>query len=355
METVFRVGIVGANAHRAWAHDAHVPALRQMPQFRIEAVSARTQALADEARQAFGAQRAFADSLKLVRSPDIDIVAVTVKVPEHRAIVLAALAAGKHIYCEWPLGRDPDEADEMAAAMTPVSHVLIGLQALSSPAVRHAAKLVREGELGVLKLLRVFSPTAGWGDDAPPHFAYLQDKQNGATLETIAGGHTLAVIEYIAGQYVEADARNSILQKTVAITGSSEIVTRTCADHMLVIGRHDSGCISTLEVTGGEAGRLFSFELIGEKGSLRLTSSNPRGFQAGSIELETNVAGSVVPGAAVPGLIDAPVNVSEGYLRLAADITAGTRTIPDFGYAARLARLLETIEQASQSGSRQNP
>ena len=105
-DQAFRVGIVGANATRAWAHDAHLPALRRLPQFRIVAVSARTQDLAEEARVTFGAERAFGDSLALVCDPEIDIVAVTVKVPEHRAIVLAALAAGKHVYCEWPLGQN---------------------------------------------------------------------------------------------------------------------------------------------------------------------------------------------------------------------------------------------------------
>ena len=348
-----RVGIVGANAGRAWAHDAHVPALRRKPQFKIEAVSARSLDLAEAARDAFGAARAFGDSLELVRDPNIDIVAVTVKVPEHRAIVLAALAAGKHIYCEWPLGRDLSEAREMASAVTPTSHVMIGLQALSSPAVRHARKLVREGALGDLKLLRVFAPTAGWGREAPAHFAYLQDKNNGATLETIGGGHTLALIENIAGDYVEVDARTSILQKSVAVTGSGEIVTRNCADHMLVLGRHDGGCISSLEVTGAATDRPFSFELNGEKGWLKLTSSNPRGFQAGAIQLETNIANAPALKASIPGLVNAPVNVSEAYLRLAADISSGSTTVPNFDDAVRLTTLLVLIDQASMSGARQ--
>src|SRR6516164_6889129 len=124
MTKPIRVGIVGANAQRAWAHDAHVPALAALPGFQLAAVSARTQELAEAARAAFGAGRAFGDSLALVRDPDIDLVAVTVKVPEHRAVVLAALAAGKHVYCEWPLGRDLAEAEEMAAAVRPGSRVI---------------------------------------------------------------------------------------------------------------------------------------------------------------------------------------------------------------------------------------
>ncbi|MFZ2997918.1 Gfo/Idh/MocA family oxidoreductase [Sphingobium sp.] len=353
MAPVLRLGIVGGNATRAWAHDAHLPALRRLPQFAITAVSARTQDLAEAARVAFGAERAFGDSLALVQDPDIEVVAVTVKVPEHRAIVLAALAAGKHVYCEWPLGRDLAEAREIAAAVTPASHVMIGLQALSSPAVRHAARLVREGLLGKLKLCRVLSPMAGWGNQAPPHFAYLQDKLNGATLETIGGGHTLAAIEAVVGRYVEVDARTSILQPTVQIMGTQDSVTRTCADHMLVLGRHDSGCVSTLEVTGADCEHGFRFELIGEKATIKLTSTNPRGFQTGTIHVEASVVAAPEPDLAIAGLVAAPVNVSEAYLRLAADIAADTRTVPDFDDAVRLASLLEAIDDASTQGIRQ--
>lgn len=350
----YRVGIVGGNATRAWAHDAHVPALRAMAdRFVIEAVSARTQELAEEARAAFGANRAFGDSLELVRDPDIDIVAVTVKVPEHRAIVLAALAAGKHLYCEWPLGRDLAEAEEMAAAVTPASHAMIGLQALSAPAVHQAARLVHEGALGDLMVCRVFSPTGGWGASAPPFYAYLQDKANGATLETITGGHTLATIEHVAGPYVELDARNTTIRKQVPIVGTDEVVERTCADHMLVIGAHEGGCVSTLEVTGGVSDRPFGFELVGTRGWLRMASSFPGGYQAGAISLETSVDAEPAPTQSIAGLKMAPVNVAEAYLRLVADIESGQRTVPDFAYAVRLTRLLDAIDLASLTGERQ--
>ncbi|MCB2063822.1 MAG: Gfo/Idh/MocA family oxidoreductase [Novosphingobium sp.] len=351
-----RIGIVGGNATRAWAHDAHVPALRKMPdRFVIEAVSARTQELADEANAAFGGNRAFGESLALVRDPDIDVVAVSVKVPEHRAVVLAALAAGKNVYCEWPLGRDLAEAEEMAAAVPEGAHVMIGTQALSAPAVLHAKKLIDEGHLGDLKVCRVFSPTGAWGDSAPPHYAYLQDKANGATLETIAGGHTLVTMEFLLGPYRELDARTTTMRKQVPVIGTDEIVERTCADHMAVIGKHESGCISTLEVPGGVTDRTFSFELVGSKGSLALKmgESFPGGYQAGTILLETSFDAPPVPAHVVEGLKYAPVNVGEAWARFADDIENGTYTVPDFDDAVRLTRLLDAIDEASVSGQRQ--
>lgn len=354
MGKVLRVGIVGGNPKRGWAHDAHAPALSHLTRkFVLDAVSARSPEMAEAARKAFGAQRAFDDSLALVRDPNIDLISVTVKVPEHREIVLAALAAGKHVYCEWPLGRDIEEAQEMARAVGPNNHVMIGLQALVAPAIKKAVELVSQGALGKLKLMRVFSPTAGWGAEAPPFYAYLQDKNNGATLETIAGGHTLAAVEAIAGAYTELNARNTILREHVRISGSDERVQRTCADHMLVFGRHSSGCVSTLEVAGDTADTPFGLELIGESDWLKITGGGPGGYQTGSLQLETSVPGTLQAAPIAAQLAGAPLTLAESYAQFSEDIHNGTRTVPDFELAVGLTRLLQVIESASTEGSRQ--
>lgn len=349
-----RVGIVGANADRGWAKDAHVPALRRLSDtYLIAAVSARDQELAERARVAFGAERAFGDSLALARDPDIDLVSVTVKVPEHRAVVLAALEAGKHVYCEWPLGRDVAESNEMAAAVRPGSHVMVGLQGLCAPAVCHARQLVRSGVIGRPKILRGFSPTAGWSEEVPPFYTYLQDRRNGATLETIAGGHTLAVLESIVGPYVELDARTSILLKQVRVSGTDETVERTSADHMLIQGLHEGGCVSTLEVIGGVVSSPFKLELVGEKGWIKISGGGPGGFQVGALSIETSFASEPMPPQAVHDLAGPPANVAEMYMRLAADIHAGMHTVSDFNDAVRLSRLLDAIDRASATGQRQ--
>ena len=50
----------------------------------------------------------------LVSSTEIDLVVVTVKVPYHFELVSAALNAGKHVFCEWPLGNGVEEARKLA-------------------------------------------------------------------------------------------------------------------------------------------------------------------------------------------------------------------------------------------------
>src|SRR5712692_6407739 len=91
------VGIIGVSPVRGWAATAHIPALRALPNYEIRALSAHSAGSARAAGEAFGISTVFADHEKLVTRSDIDVVVVTVKVPRHRALVTAALAAGKAV------------------------------------------------------------------------------------------------------------------------------------------------------------------------------------------------------------------------------------------------------------------
>ena len=105
-----RVGIIGVDPNRGWASYAHIPALRSFDEFEITAISNRSKATAVTAGEKFGIKHTFDDNGDLVQSPEVDLVVVAVKVPFHRELVVAALEAGKHVYCEWPLGNGLEEA-----------------------------------------------------------------------------------------------------------------------------------------------------------------------------------------------------------------------------------------------------
>src|SRR5438552_11355901 len=137
------VGIIGVSPVRGWAATAHIPALRALPSYEIRALSAHSAESARAAGEAFGVSAVFSDHEQLVARPDIDVVAVTVKVPHHRQLVSAALAAGKAVYCEWPLGRDLDEARAMAALASGQGvRTIVGLQARQAPAIEFVKELV---------------------------------------------------------------------------------------------------------------------------------------------------------------------------------------------------------------------
>ena len=125
-----RVGIIGTSMRNGWGRDAHIPALSALPEFEITAVSTSRQETADETAKHFGITHAFADPYKMVQHPDVDLVSICVRVPFHHQLGMAALNAGRHLYCEWPLAPTTEQAQEMRdLAVRKGVHHIVGLQA----------------------------------------------------------------------------------------------------------------------------------------------------------------------------------------------------------------------------------
>src|SRR5215203_3830858 len=91
-----RVGIIGASPDRGWAAEAHIPALKSLSNdFEITALSTTRRESAYAASNLFGVPVAFDNHQDLVNRADVDVVAITVKVPYHLELATAALNAGK--------------------------------------------------------------------------------------------------------------------------------------------------------------------------------------------------------------------------------------------------------------------
>src|SRR3712207_51312 len=137
MADQIRVGIVGATltpGGSGWGANAHIPALKVLPEFMLKAVCTAHEDTASVAAAAFGAELAFHDINAMVAHPDIDLVVVSVRVPSHYGLVMTALAAGKAVFCEWPLGANLAEAEAMAGlAHARALRTMVGLQARSDP------------------------------------------------------------------------------------------------------------------------------------------------------------------------------------------------------------------------------
>src|SRR6266566_1715758 len=199
-ESRLGVGIIGVSTVRGWAATAHIPALRALPNYEIRALSAHTAESARRAGQVFGVSAVFSDYEHLVAQPDIDLVAVTVKVPHHRELVSAALAAGKAVYCEWPLGRDLDDARAMAAlAVKQGVRTVVGLQARQAPAIEFVQGLLRDGYVGEVLSTTMIGLSIP-GDVVGQPNAYMLDKTNGANVLTIAVGHSLDLLNHVVSE-----------------------------------------------------------------------------------------------------------------------------------------------------------
>ncbi len=363
-ESTLGVGIVGVSPVRGWAATAHIPALRALPNYEIRALSAPTAESARAAGEVYGVRTVFSDHEQLVTQPDIDVVAVTVKVPHHRELVSAALAAGKAVYCEWPLGRDLDDARAMAAqAAAQGLRTVVGLQARQAPAIQFVQELLNDGYVGeVLSTTMVGLSVPG--DVVGEPNAYMLDKTNRANVLTIAVGHSLDTLNYVLGEFADLSAVSDLRRPLISIEGTGERIVKTAADQIAVIGTLTSGATASVHVREAVAGGTgFLWEINGTDGTLRITAD------AAYPEIyPLTVAGAhgpnepaelAVPAAltkrwpALSGLQGAPAdNVGRAYAAFAADIDNGTHTVPDFADAVRRHELIAAIERSAASGER---
>ena len=357
MDEVLRVGIIGASASRGWAKASHVPAVQGLPGLSLGAVVGRSQRSADAAAATFGVSKGYGDAADLFRDPEIDVVAIAVKVPDHRELVLAAAAAGKHLYCEWPLGRDLAETKELAAATRRAGvHAAIGLQTRVNPTARKAGGLIACGAIGRVLSARVVSTTMAFGPKVEAAMIFAEDTANGVTLATIQGAHTADFTAAMLGRFHEAEALASTQFPEVEMGEAMTRQVRSIPDHLLLQGRLEGGAPVSIEVAGGRPANAvsFRFEVTGELASLVLEGGAPRGFQSGRLHLLLDSEEQAVDEGELASLPDAAVNVAGVYAALRDDIRNGTFTVPDFDHAVRLAQFMDDMLDSSGSGTRRS-
>ena len=213
----------------------------------------------------------------MARHPDVDLVTVSVKVPDHYRPVMAAIDAGKHVYCEWPLGRDTAEAIRMcdAAERRGVRHV-VGLQGQMSPAINYAKDLIVDGYVGRVLTATMIGCAPNWG--AAIDRAYQAERANGANLLTITGGHQIDALCYCLGEFRELTAFAVSQRDRIPLESTGEIVAKDTPDQLVVNGimggKTAEGAVVSFQIRGGMTrGTEFLFEIHGDRGDLVLIAT----------------------------------------------------------------------------------
>src|SRR6266568_1791339 len=361
-ESRLGVGIIGVSTVRGWAATAHIPALRALPNYEIRALSAHTAESARRAGQVFGVSAVFSDYEHLVAQPDIDLVAVTVKVPHHRELVSAALIAGKAVYCEWPLGLDDARGMATLAAKQGM-RTAVGLQARQAPAIEFVQGLLSDGYVGEV-LSTTMVGLSVTGSVLTQANAYMLAKTNGANVLTVAAGHSLDILNYVLGEFVELSAVSDLRRPLITIEETGEQIVKTAADQIAVIGTLVSGATASVHVREAVAGGTgFLWEINGTDGTLRITADAalPEIYPLtvagarGRNEPATLAIPAVMTQRwpALTRLEGAPAfNVGRAYAAFATDIDNGTHTVPDFVDAVRRHKVIAAIERSAASGER---
>lgn len=356
--TPIRVGFIGLNPGIHWAATAHIPALTALPQdYQVVGVANTSLASARNAAQAFDLPHAFESADALVNSPEVDLVVVTVKVPHHYDLVTKALAAGKHVYCEWPLGNGLAEARKLADLAEERGVVAaVGTQMRVAPEVEYLRQLIADGYVGEVLSTTLVGSGAQWSAETDAAHAYLYDNRNGASLLTIPLAHTLAGVREVLGEFDELSSCLLQRRRTVHVTDTDETLPATAPDQVLVHGTLANGAAISIHYRGGMSrGTNFLWEINGTEGDLQITAASGhaqmmqltiRGGQGSA-----GLAPLVPPASAYEGWPDNAVarNVARVYALIAEDIRSGTRSAPSFRDAVALHETIHRIEQRDTS------
>ena len=365
-----RVGVIGASPDRGWGTAAHLPALAALEEFQVTAVSTTRLSTARATAAAFGVPLAFADDAELVSSPEVDAVAVTVKVPDHDQLIRGALAAGKHVFAEWPLGVDLAQATELArlAEAAGVRHI-VGLQGYQAPGALFVRELIEGGDIGDPLAVAMMTSGSPAGRRIPQANLYATSKSAGASVLTISTGHVLATLARAVGEFSQVTGVVALVNHQATVIETGQVVPVTAPDQVVVAGTLESGAVASVAVQGGLVGVSPSFELriVGTDATLLVRPATPGGIHITDWSVtitrpDGSTANLPVPArfAPLPPGVPAgpPRNVALLYREFGRAIAAGptgdAAAGPDFDTAVRYHQLLETIQRASDTGIRQD-
>lgn len=359
-----RIGFIGLQPGGGWGTRAHLPALQGLRDvYEVAGVANSSAASGRRAASELGLSRSFDSVDELVSSPDIDMVSVTVKVPHHHEMVGKALAAGKHVYCEWPLGNGLAEARDLAERARAAGVVAVaGTQALYAPEIVLLKSLLNSGYVGNVLSTSISGVGGIWGSSIAAASAYTLDRANGANLLTIPVGHTLAALTHVLGPIAELSAILATRRPTVRATDRDEVYRVSSPDEVIIGGMLENGVPMSLCYHGGAArGTGFCWEINGSAGDLRLTGERGQS-QLTQLTLEGGTGDAAYArinppdaptGEAAPGPVVG--NVRRLYAAMARDLRAGTRIAPTFDDAVALHQVLASVETSAETGRRIRP
>jgi len=359
MTSKIRLGFVGANVRSTWASQSHFPALLASPDVELTAVCTTRPESAAEAREAFGAKLAFHDFRAMVASPEIDAVAVVVRVPLHYEPTKAAIEAGKHVYTEWPLGRTTGEAEELSAlARAKGVQTAVGLQSRVSPALMNIKEQIESGYVGEVLSCSVTTMRDG-ALERPSSRTWQRDASLGANTLTIANGHVIDALRFVAGNFTRVACMVTTQVPQWYETDTEQLVEVTSPDNVRVCGQLESGASASVHVGAVPwGGSGFRMEIYGREGTLVATGSVSS--QRGEMLRVQGARGShelrdlAVPERFVYVPADFPrgdpFNVGQMYALFAEAIRTGQSRLPTFDTAVDLHRFIDTIKQASDAG-----
>ncbi|MGJ8561536.1 MAG: Gfo/Idh/MocA family protein [Litorimonas sp.] len=235
---------------------------------KLDTVADINEAEAQNAARAFGFKNATTDWRDIINDPEIGIVSITAPNALHKEMSLAAIAAGKHVYCEKPLAPLAQDAREMAdAAEAAGIRTQVGFNYLCNPMLQLARAMIESGELGEIRGYRGLHAEDYMADASGP-FTFRHDPAGGGALADL-GSHALATAEFLLGPVTEVMG-----DCVTVIPNRKDRYGTVRAVEVDDIGRaflrFENGASGSIEANWIATGRKMQhdFEVFGSKGAL---------------------------------------------------------------------------------------
>lgn len=328
---------------------------------KLHVLADATDDLAQRGAAALGFARTTSDWQALVDDPEVGIVAITAPNVLHAPIALAAIAAGKTVYCEKPLSTTVGSALEMTdAAEAAGVTTLVGFNFLRNPMIRLAREIIAAGEIGEITGFRGRHAENYMASPDAPH-SFRTAPEGGGALADI-GSHIVSMARYLIGPITEVQADCRTIFPNRPVTPGSETRAPVAIDDMThALMRFEAGAAGSIEANWAATARTMdlSWEITGTKGALafsqefmnelRLWSGTPG--RSGYTRIETGPAHQPygafcsAPGHHL-GFNDLKViEVAELLTAHAGDANPG----PDFREAYEVQRVIEAMQDSNRS------
>lgn len=356
-----RVGIIGANGGSdRWGVRAHIPAVMALPEAELRAVCTAHEETAKRAQERTGAPLAFWNYEEMVRSPEIDLVTVAVRISLHHPIVVAALQAGKHVFCEWPLALNARQATDMydLAQQQGVAHA-IGTQARFSPGIMYGKELMEQAYVGRPLLFHMTHFLSGAINPRPSHRWWSTRAAEGGGAILIAFGHALDVVRWYLGEVVQACGAVQTLVPETRFSDTGEVVGVDAIDTIAGMVRLSDGLTGTVHISNAcKGGGGFRLEVYGTEGRLVVESSHMVQYSPARVygaQSHDPIQELTIPSKFYT--IDALATDSQAF-QVAQLLRSFMQTLslqepfqPDFGSAVALHRTIEAFVRSAESGT----
>jgi predicted dehydrogenase len=263
----------------------HIDAVRRLGDVDVVAIAGSSQASAERKALEYKVDRAYGDFHALIADPEIQVIHNTTPNHLHFPVVMAALAAGKHVISDKPLALNPTEALAMrdAAIVAKVAHV-VTFNYRGNPLVQQARGMVARDETGDLSFVQghylqdwmtdpnVYSwrsdPSKGGSSsalgDIGSHWCDLAEHVSGMKIASVLADITTVIpTRYSAGASAEAFSTTSTAQRTPVNVTSEDL-----ASVLLRFENGARGCFSVGQVLPGHKNDVV-LEVNGKSCSLK--------------------------------------------------------------------------------------